>query len=383
MKSKLFYYHVRKGWKNLEPAKELDSEKSFITVFFSPMYVDKPEVFKELKSFFPNSIIMGCSTSGEIAQDHVRDRSLTCSITKLEDSSFKAHLEENVIASDSKNHGINISENLKGDNLKGIFVLSDGLQVNGSELAAGLSENINEKETVISGGLAGDGNDFNSTYTLYEDKLYQKSIVCLGLYGDSISVSSGSQGGWDKFGPKRTITKSEGNILFEIDNQPALDLYKEYLGDKASELPGSGLFFPLELSFQENDKKLVRTILAIDEEKKSMTFAGDVPTGSYAQLMKANFDRVIDGATQAAQYANEISDQDEESLTLAVSCVGRRLVLGAKSDDEIEAINEASGGGKVIGFYSYGEIAPIEHGTCCELHNQTMTLMRISEKKAS
>jgi hypothetical protein len=208
-------------------------------------------------------------------------------------------------------------------------------------------------------------------------------VTAVGFYGDHIRLGHGSKGGWDKFGPERQVTKSIGNVLYELDGRPALGLYKEYLGDRASGLPATGLLFPLAIrTSQAEGKVLVRTILAVDEATQSMTFAGDIPEGVFAQLMRANFDRLIQGASEAATLTfdhHNGSYSDSPTLSIAISCVGRRLVLGERTEEEIEATLEIlPKGSRQIGFYSYGEISPYKSGAC-DLHNQTMTLTTIAE----
>jgi hypothetical protein len=168
-------------------------------------------------------------------------------------------------------------------------------------------------------------------------------------------------------------------VLFELDSQPALDLYKKYLGDRAAELPASGLLFPLSIRMPgESEDRLLRTILTIDEQNRSMTFAGDVPEGAIGRFMKANPERLIDAAMEAGRNAVvEPESGGGSDLMVAVSCVGRRLVLGPRALEEPEALRECAPG-ILTGFYSYGEIGPSTHGPCA-LHNQTMTVTTIGE----
>jgi len=205
-------------------------------------------------------------------------------------------------------------------------------------------------------------------------------VTAVGCYGDNVRIGHGSKGGWDRFGPERRVTKSKGNILLELDGHPALQLYKEYLGDRAAGLPATGLLFPLALRADQSDSKsLVRTILAVNEDDQTLTFAGDIPEGSLAQLMKANFDRLVQGASEAATTTTLSSDGDACTLAIAISCVGRRLVLGERTEEETEATLEVlPKETQQIGFYSYGEISPYATGAC-DLHNQAMTLTALSK----
>jgi hypothetical protein len=137
----------------------------------------------------------------------------------------------------------------------------------------------------------------------------------------------------------------------------------------------------LSIRSEAGETPVVRTILSVDEEEKSMTFAGDVPIGCYARFMKANFDRLIDGAVGAARTSHEAIGSGPVDLALLVSCVGRRLVLGQRVEEEVEGVREVLGGGAVLaGFYSYGEISPFTPSARCELHNQTMTITTLAER---
>lgn len=265
------------------------------------------------------------------------------------------------------------------ENMKNILIFSDGHRVNGSELVRGLQEHLPEV-VIITGGLAGDGSRFEKPLVGMNEIPIEGRVAAIAFYGDSLSVTFGSAGGWDSFGPERLITRSKKNILFELDGKPALDIYKLYLGEYAGELPGSGLLFPLCIRSAGSEKLIVRTILGIDEEEKSLIFAGDMPENAYARLMKANFDRLIEGASVAAQNSIE-KDLHKPELAILISCVGRKLLLGQRIEEEVEIIRALYGSGTCLsGFYSYGEISPTSDFGSCELHNQTMTITTFSEK---
>jgi hypothetical protein len=207
-----------------------------------------------------------------------------------------------------------------------------------------------------------------------------EQIVAIGLYGARLQVGFGSRGGWEPFGVERTITRAVGNVLYELDGEPALDLYKRYLDDHAAGLPASGLLFPLTIRSTTSGEPVVRTILAVDEQARSLTFAGDLPVGHRARLMRASLDRLVAGASEAASVS--LADASAPvSLALLVSCVGRKLVLKQRVEEEIEGVREVLGPEATIaGFYSYGELAPFKASRPCELHNQTMTITTLSER---
>ncbi|MCH8049053.1 FIST C-terminal domain-containing protein, partial [Patescibacteria group bacterium] len=286
-------------------------------------------------------------------------------------------------ADQSETKGKELANSLPKENLVHVMVFSDGLKVNGTSLVKGLTDNL-PNSVAITGGLVGDGADFKKTVIGLDEVPNSGNIVLIGFYGESLKISYGSLGGWDSFGPTRLITKSKNNVLYELDGKPALSLYKKYLGDQAKDLPSSGLLFPLNLYLEtENGGKVevVRTLLAVDEKEQSMTFAGDLPEGSYVSLMKANFDKLVAGAKGAATMSKEAFIDTEPDLAILISCIGRKLVLKDKIEKETEAVRKEFGAGTaMIGFYSYGEISPMSPTEKqCQLHNQTMTITTFKE----
>jgi hypothetical protein len=368
------------GW-SIDPLPQRDSDRTLVVVFGASSFLDAPAPIIDLVKAYPNSHFLGCSTSGEIHGESIQDDSLTVAIAEFEESRLATASAEVASSAASFNAGRDIARSLLRDDLRAVLVMSDGLGVNGSELVRGINS-VLPPSVVVTGGLAGDGDRFRRTWVLTRGEPKQGIVSAVGLYGDHVRIGHGSRGGWDRFGPERRVTRSVGNVLYELDGKPALDLYKTYLGDRAAGLPATALLFPLALrSAPEDTKLLVRTILAVDEQAQSMTFAGDIPQGSLAQLMKANFERLIDGASQAAQYAQmgASSGKPGAVLSIAISCVGRRLILGERAEEEIAAaIEELPAGTKQVGFYSYGEISPFATGHC-DLLNQTMTLTTITE----
>ncbi len=379
MKLESFYYNNESGW-SVEKFPEIDSEKSVVIIFGASSYIDSKEPIDNLCQAYPLSKIIGCSTAGEIFNTEIFDESLSVAVLKFEKTELQTAYCEVIESTESFAAGESIANSLNKDGLKGILVLSDGQSVNGTELIRGLNSKI-PNSVVVTGGLAGDGTNFKRTWVIKGGEPICNFVSALGFYGDSVKLGHGSKGGWDIFGPERKVTKSKNNVLFELDGKPALQLYKTYLGDRVSELPASALLFPLALRKDSDDNKsIVRTVLNIDEENQSMIFAGDIPEGHLVQLMRANFDRLIDGAAEAALMTKcESSTNSDSVLSIAISCVGRRLVLGERTEEELEStLDTLPENTKQIGFYSYGEISPYATGHC-DLHNQTMTLTTVSE----
>jgi hypothetical protein len=339
--------------------------------------------YRELRAMFPNAHILGCSTGGQIVNDDVTDDEIAVATLRFDATRLRLACEAASAPEDSRSCGAAIGRSLAAEDLAGIFVLSDGLNVNGSELVAGMTSAVDPRVSVT-GGLAGDGAKFQETLVGADCEPRKQTVAAIGFYGPSVRIGHGSAGGWDEFGPRRRITRSRGNVLFELDGEPALDLYERYLGeDDVKGLPGTALLFPLRIRNPGRpDHDIVRTILAVDHKARSMTFAGDVPEGWVAQLMRGNFDRLAAGAAKAARQAAASNPQTRsgDQVAVLVSCIGRRLLMGQHTIDEVEAANVELGADvSRLGFYSYGEISPHSASGVCELHNQTMTVTTISE----
>jgi hypothetical protein len=341
--------------------------------------LDAPAPIQAVLAACPGVAAIGCSSSGEIFGTQVQDNTLVVGILQFDHTVVRTASARVTDPARSFEAAQTLARQLMTPELRGLLVLSDGLGVNGSELIRGLNS-VLPANVVVTGGLAGDGDRFKRTWVVKDGHPVGGYVTAVGLYGAAVRLTHGSKGGWDLFGPERLITRSQGNVLYELNHKPALQLYKDYLGELASGLPGTALHFPLAIrQNQENAKRLVRTILAIDETAGSLTFAGDMPQGAYAQFMRANFDHLIQGASDAATSAAGNGTESSPTLSIAISCVGRRIVLGERTEEEVEAVFDVlPKGTQQIGFYSYGEISPYGSGHC-DLHNQTMTLTTISE----
>lgn len=371
------------GWTE-QGSSRLTAPPQLILVFGSSSLVSDSKYFDQLKSFYPNSHLLECSTAGEIMDTTVSDNSLVTTAVYFEKTTLQFAETDISNSEESLKAGENLASQLPQENLVHVMVFSDGLKVNGTALVKGLRNKL-PNSVSVTGGLVGDGSDFKHTYVGLDKTAQEGKIVVIGFYGNNLKIGYGSLGGWDTFGPERLITKSKDNILYELDGKPALKLYKEYLGDQAEGLPGTGLLFPLSLRLKTEEGseiEVVRTLLAVDENAQSMTFAGDMPAGTYAKLMKANFERLIDGASGAAKMSLQSASTSLPELAILISCIGRKLVLKERVEEELEAVRSVVGEQAVItGFYSYGEICPTAPSEKqCQLHNQTMTITTFREE---
>jgi hypothetical protein len=367
------------GWSAPWPA-GMDSPSTLAVIFGGRASPETDAAILDVATRMPNSILAGCSTAGEIHGEHVADASLSVAIACFASVTLRKVLLPIRDPVEAFAVGRDLGRALAAPDLRAVFVLSDGLHVNGSRLTSGLREALPDG-VVVTGGLAGDGERFGSTWVIGERAPADRCITAVGFYGERLRVGHGCQAGWSSFGPERSITRAEGNVLYELDNKPALALYKSYLGERASGLPATALLFPLAVwAPGEQATPLIRTILGVDESAQSLTFAGDVPQGHRARLMRTNIESLIQSAGLAGARAAQDFPDGGTPLAIAVSCVGRRLVLGERTEEEIESVLEAlpRGAGQV-GFYSYGELSPRHRGGFCDLHNQTMTVTLFDE----
>jgi len=360
-----------RGWEP-KTTTVLSENANLVLAFGARDLLADPTHFEYLRKRYPKAHLVMASTAGEIIDTKVFDGSIVVTAIHFEKTELKIAQTNIRETGSSVEAGRYLTDELLSEDLCHILVISDGQLVNGSALVP--------QKISLTGGLAGDGPDFKHTLVGLNEPPDNGNIAAIGFYGTQLAVSHGTKGGWDPFGPERIITRSEGNKLFELDGQNALELYKNYLGPLAKELPGSALLFPLSITPEKGDGALVRTILSVDESDQSMTFAGDVPQGTRTKLMKANFDRLVDGAVQAAESSLEPFGGQSPELALLISCVGRKLVLNQRVEEEVEETREVFGSETVItGFYSYGEISPLVNSPKCELHNQTMTITTMRE----
>ena len=347
-----------------------------------------------IRALIPQAQWVGCSTAGEISSQGVGDGSIVITALRFRQPAFRVASVELADMADSLAAGQRLAARLAHPDLRHVLVLGQGAGINGSALVDGLTTTLGSGGVVVSGGLAGDGGRFTGARVWGPDGISATSVVGIGFDGPGWHISHGSMGGWQRFGPVRTVTRSEGNVLYELDGERALDIYKRYLGDYAAQLPASGLLFPWSvLGSDAQAEGITRTLLGISEADGSLIMAGDIPQGGKLQLMHASVDALVDAAEQAAETAahsaspavaaNPPSTPDQ-ALALLVSCVGRKLVMGARVDEEVEAVGQMLGQHTTLaGFYSNGEISPHIHSTNCKLHNQTMTITLLSERSAA
>lgn len=360
------------GWERREGSL-CGAQPQLVLVFGERRLLEQNEGLDELRRAYPKAHIVAASTSSAIVGSEIIEDIITATAI-----AFKKTRVACAIAPSADSHaaGKALAEQLRGPGLAHVFVVSEGVCVNGTDLVGGFNENL-PPGVVLTGGLACDGTLFQRTLVGLDGPPSPGQVVAIGVYGSALRVGFGTAGGWVPFGPVRTVTRATGNTLYELDGKSALRLYRDYLGEQAAELPSSALRFPLSVTPAASEQTVVRTIVSIDDTAQSMVFAGDIPMEARVRFMRASYEDLIDGAGQAAEQCR--GDADPE-LVICVSCVGRRIVLGQRTEEETESVRAAVGQAAFLtGFYSYGELAPSGASAVCHLHNQTMSVTGLRE----
>ena len=345
-----------------------------------------PAILAEL---YPDALLFGCSTAAGILGNEMEEGGVVAVACHFRAATLRLVEAPVAAAAGSEAAGRQLGEALRddldGQRLAGVILLSDGVRVEGGALTAGLQRAVGG-HVPVSGGMASDGARFVHTVVGVGAVVRSGYAAALGLYGGSVRLAFGSAGGWDPFGPRRRITRSSGCLLEELDGKPALELYERYLGEESAGLPATAMLFPLLVWDPDAPARtVVRAVLGIDRAHGTMTFSGCVPEGWGAQLMRGNLDHLVDGAARAAELARDsldpqVRDAGQNALALVISCVGRQMAFGQRVGDELHAVGKALGTGLTrIGFYSHGEIAPDRLSGLSMLQNQTMVVTLLAE----
>lgn len=351
-------------------------DRADLVLVFGDSDLSAPEqLLRTLQYRYPNAWITGASSCGHVISDSINRSEAVATAIAFDQATVKGTWIDFEPGTNSEALAQQLLQQLPSADLRHLLVLSDGLNINGSRLAHGL----NHSRVSVSGGLAGDSTRFQRTWVIANDLPRPNRIAAIGLYGEQLAVHCQSYAGWSPFGANRTVTRARANQLFELDHEPALALYKRYLGEFATELPASGMRFPLCINTGPDDDGVIRTLLGINEDEQSITFAGDIPEGASVRLMHPNFNRLIEGAAETVTGLGETHGAN--GLALVVSCGGRRSVMGVQTEEELSIIREhLPASFRISGFYSYGELGPLPHNnTLCHLHNQTITVTCIHE----
>ena len=353
---------------------------------FGAISYDQQELLDGIAAAVPGVPVVGCSTDGEISSQGLSINSVVVMALASDTIRFHSAFVEH-LSNDSYGAGAQIGKAFQGIGSRYIQVFSDGLSGNADLIIQGIKAHMGD-DVKIAGGTAGDGGEFKRTFQYHGNRILTNSIVAIAFQG-RFGLGTGTACGWFPVGIAKKVTRAVGNVVYELDGQPALQAYERFLGKHAERLPAVGVEYPLGLlgSDSEAEEKgyfLCRATMGVDRQAGAIIFAGDVPEGSLVKMTIGNDGDIIRAAKNAARSAMEKLRKSDPALKpqaiFLYSCMARKIVLGTRTDEEILAVKEAIGMDvPVIGFYTYGEYAPIGECEHSCFHNETATLTVIGE----
>lgn len=343
---------------------------------FGPSPVlEAPAFLSQVRGTIPAARLVGCSSAGVLTREGAFEGETV--LTALHLGGAEVHIVREPLEgmADSEAAGARLGQALRPLAPTSALLLGQGVNINGSALVRGF-QSVFGTGVPLCGALAGDDGAFRRTVTVLDDEASDRHLLAVGFRG--VGFETTSTRGWEPFGPLRRVTAARDNILEALDGEPALAVYRRYLGDWAAGLPGSALLFPLGLlEGGPGSVGLVRTVLGVDETAGHLILAGDLPAGSHVRLMHASTTSLVAGVRQAATGMRPAGD----ALALVFSCVGRKLVMGQRVDEEVMAVSEGLGGAvPLAGFFSYGEIGPMPGRPGTFLHNQSLSMALLTGK---
>ena len=371
---------VKDGWRTLrDDLAGRYAKVQLVLIFGASDLLKSVDLYKNVYDEFPNAIVTGCSTAGEICGDEVGDNSLVCTAIEFEHSRVKAkHIFMD------KYPGLSIEQvtremvdELLAPDLVHLLVLAGGDDINASDVVAGLRKQA-PKKVGVSGALAADAFKFHDACVIADVMACENTISVIAFYGKGLKVMTSLKAGWFEFGGEKTITKSDKNIMYQLDKGPALPFFELYLGDSINKVPASSFQYPISLRSKHTDDWLTRSIVKVDRSKSALHFAGDVPVGYRMRLMKTDTEHLVESAARAT--VNMLRRSFYPDFALIVSCFGRKGLMGKDSYKEVKAVRAGFGDHTLMtGFYACGEIGALDSSNPCQLHNQTLAITAFLE----
>lgn len=328
--------------------------------------------------------IFGSTTSGEFISPEISEGGIVIMLLDINPAFFKLLFFE---TGDSSAFETSKQLGAEGKNVfsNPAFIIASGwLHTDGEQIVKGIEEGFG-KEVTVFGGMAGDDLALREPVVFTYGKQSTTGVVAIIFDEDKIDVKGIATCGWKPIGITKTITKSTGNIVYTIDDQPALDLVIKYLGlnldNEISEsmVVNLGAYYPLQLE-RENAPPVMRTTMLGNKEDRSLICAGTVPQGAKVRFsLPPDFDVIDTVVEECTDLKNE--KQHEADAMIMFSCVSRYLSFGVMTSEEIERVQQVWNA-PLIGFFSYGEFGKSKKGKH-EFHNNTCCVVVLKEKAPS
>lgn len=357
-----------------------------LTIIFASVIFNQEEMLKGVLSVVGDSPLVGCSGAGEITTEGPEKKSLVVLVLASDSLRATIGLGE-AISRDARKAGQQAArEASKAGGERHIFMMMpDGLKGNGADIVRGVQEILGTSFPIV-GGSAGDDFLFQQTYQYYNDQVLSDAVTGV-LFGGPITCAFGARHGWRTLGKHRLVTRAKANVIYEIDDEPAVQIYEEYFGKGVEELSQEPLarmaiLYPLGMSVPGEEEYLLRNALRVERDG-SLVCVAEVPEGSEVRLMMGSRKNCIEAARAAAQQALDSLGEAKVELAIVFSSISRYKLLGRRDSFEIDAIREVLGGDvPLVGFYTYGEQAPLRaemNVGQSYFHNETIVILAIGE----
>ncbi len=325
--------------------------------------------------------LIGCTTDGEISSDGFSTDSAVLGAIATDQITFETVIAKN-ISRDSEQAGRELAAGFS-ESVRYVQLFSDGLTGDGSAILRGMASEF-AGTIPVSGGTSGDSGKFVKTWQFLGDQVYTDAAVAIGFCGD-FRLGTGVRSGWSRIGLPKKVTRADGNVLFELNGESALNVYERFLGKHAENLPAVGVEYPLGIvnkidGADEDEQLLLRATMSVDRQEGSIRFAGEIPEGAMVYLTCGDKSSILDATGEAiAQALDDLGEDRQPSIVFFYSCMARKTLLGLRIKDEIERVcSQLQPDVPVLGFYTYGEYCRAGCEQPSQLHNETATLSVIA-----
>ena len=324
---------------------------------------------------------LGATTAGEIYETEVAEKSIVAMLMKLPSGAYsKIYNDRSNNKNTLREVGYDIGQKALNEYKNpSVIVLSGGMRANGEKLVNGLLES-NVSGNSIFGALAGDDLKMQETYVFSDEGITNNGVAALILDGDKILASGVATSGWESIGTEKIITRSKGNVVYGIDNAPAIDVFLKYFDKSKDRLVENDLVvnelaqYPLHV-MRENNYRVLRAPLLADQERGALIFSGTVEQGARIKFsIPPGFETIESTIQDIIKMKDRLPEVD---ALIMFSCKARHQALGPLVEEEIESIKN-TWGAPLIGFFSYGEIGSTNSHSC-DFHNETISLVALKE----
>jgi hypothetical protein len=320
--------------------------------------------------------IIGCTTSGEISDNGLSINSAVLGGIVTDCIEFEIVAVQG-LGKDSAAAGRRLAASFSSTP-RLLHIFSDGLTGNGCAILKGIADVLGGG-VPVNGGAAGDNGDFIKTLQFSRNVIHSDAVCGVAFYGD-FRLGTGVQSGWAPIGLAKKVTRAKGKTVYELNGEPALNVFERFLGQHADKLPAIGVEYPLGFirpiqGGEQGGHYILRATMSVNRKDRSITFAGEIPEGAMVNMTCGDKSSILKAAETAAKEARAAMTGTAPEIIFCYSCMARKIVLGGRTEEEIEQIQAEFGPQiPIIGFYSYGEFCPVGSAVQNYLHNETITL---------